>query len=70
MTIYVGLAIYSVVFNVIWLLIEDGQRHDRRGQDGDDEVDGEDDDDDEGEEGEEEGRMPLGARKYLNSVRR
>ena len=71
MTIYVGLAIYSVAFNAIWLLMEERLRHDHRGQDDDDEVDGEDDDDDEGDEREEEEeRMPLGARTYLNLVRR
>jgi hypothetical protein len=36
MTNYVGLAIYSVVFNAIWLFMEDDQRHDHRGQDDDD----------------------------------
>ena len=69
-TIYVGLAIHSVVFYAIWLLREEEQRHDHRGQDDDDEVDGEDDDDDEGDEREEEERMPRGARMCSNLVRR
>jgi len=69
MTIYVGLAIYSVVFNAIWLLVEEGQRHDHRGQNDDDQVDGEDDDE-EGDEREGEERIPLGARTWSNLVRR
>ena len=69
MRIYIGLAIHSVVFNVIWLLMEENPRHDHRGQNDEDQVDGKDDDD-EGDEREEEERIPLGARTWSNLVRR
>ena len=74
MTIYIGLAIHSVVFNVIWLLMvwllmEENPRHDHRRQNDDDQVDGEVDDE-EGDEREGEERIPLGARTWSNLVRR
>lgn len=68
-TIYIGLAIHSVFFNVIWLLMEENPRHDHRGQNDEDQVDGKDDDE-EGDVREEEERIPLGARTWSNLVRR
>ena len=68
-TIYIGLAIHFVFFNVIWLLMEENPRHDHRGQNDDDQVDGEDDGE-EGDEREGEERIPLGARTWSNLVRR